>query len=78
MGVIVPRYSHSAVERNLVKRRLRELIRTELLPAMAALDVVVRATPSAYGVDYETLRTAMRKAIDRIRQSATEYDGERQ
>lgn len=78
VGVIVPRFSHTAVERNLVKRRLRDLARTELLPSMAALDVVVRAAPSAYGVDYETLRTAMRKAIDRIRQSATEYDRERQ
>lgn len=77
MGVIVPRFSHTAVERNLVKRRLRDLARTELLPSMAALDVVIRAAPSAYGVDYETLRTALRKAIDRMRQSTTEYDRER-
>jgi ribonuclease P protein component len=81
VGVIVPRYSHSAVERNLVKRRLRELIRTELLPtmvSMAALDVVVRAAPSAYGVDYLTLRTAVLKAIDRMRQSTAEEGRERQ
>lgn len=78
VGVIVPRYSHSAVERNLVKRRLRELIRTEVLPSMAELDVVVRAAPSAYKADFETLRGALRKAIERMRQSATEYDGERQ
>lgn len=77
MGVIVPRFSHTAVERNLVKRRLRDLARTEQLPSMAALDVVIRAAPSAYGVDYETLRTALRKAIDRMRQSTTEYDRER-
>jgi len=76
--VIVPRYSHTAVARNLVKRRLRDLIRTELLPSMAALDVVVRAAPSAYGVDYETLRAAMRKAIERIRQSTAEEGRERQ
>ena len=78
MGVIVPRYSHSAVERNLVKRRLRELIRTEMLPSMAALDVVIRATPSAYGVDYETLRAAVRQAIERMRQRTAENGGERQ
>ena len=74
----MPRYSHSAVERNLVKRRLRELVRTELLPSMAELDVVIRATPGAYGADYPTLRTAVWKAIERMRQSATEYDRERQ
>lgn len=78
MGVIVPRYSHSAVERNLVKRRLRNLIRTELLPTMATLDVVIRAAPGAYKADYDTLRTAMRQAIERMRQSTTEYDGVRQ
>lgn len=72
VGVIVPRYSHSAVERNLVKRRLRELIRTELLPSMEALDVVVRAAPSAYKADFDTLRQALRKANERMRQSATE------
>lgn len=77
MGVIVPRYSHSAVERNLVKRRLRNLIRTELLPTMSALDVVIRAAPSAYKADYDTLRAAVRQAIERMRQSTTEYDGVR-
>lgn len=78
VGVIVPRYSHSAVERNLVKRRLRELIRTELLPSMEALDVVVRAAPSAYKADFDTLRGALRKASERIRQSTAEDGGERQ
>ncbi|MDQ6611396.1 MAG: ribonuclease P protein component, partial [Gemmatimonadota bacterium] len=32
VGVVVPRYGHSAVDRNRLKRRLRELIRVELLP----------------------------------------------
>ena len=74
----MPRYSYSAVERNLVKRRLRELIRTELLPSMEALDVVVRAAPSAYKADFDTLRAALRKAIDRMRQSTAEEGRERQ
>lgn len=78
VGVIVPRYSHSAVERNLVKRRLRDLIRTELLPTMAALDVVIRAGPGAYGADYDTLRTAVRKASERMRRRTAEDGGERQ
>lgn len=57
VGVVVPKYKHSAVERNRLKRRLRELVRLHLLPALAAfpipLDVLVRASPPAYrrGVD---------------------------
>ena len=47
----MPKYKHSGVERNLVKRRLRELSRTRLLPALAdrPADVTLRALPSAYG-----------------------------
>ncbi len=66
MGVIVPRFSHTAVERNLVKRRLRDLVRTELLPKIPALDVVVRAAPSAYNADYDTLRAAVRQALQKL------------
>ncbi len=83
MGVIVPRFSHTAVARNLVKRRLRDLARTELLPTMTsmtsmiALDVVIRAAPSAYKADFDTLRTAVRQAIERMRQSTTESARER-
>ena len=72
MGVIVPRYSHSAVERNLVKRRLRNLARTEVLPKIPALDVVIRAAPAAYGARYDELRLALQKAVERIQQSTTE------
>ncbi len=62
VGVIVPRFSRSAVERNRVKRQLRELVRIELLPSLTAVDVVVRAAPAAYAAGYETLRTAIRRA----------------
>ena len=58
IGIIVPRHHRSAVARNRVKRRLRELLRTELLPLLRgkpALDVVVRATPEAYAAPFGTL-----------------------
>jgi ribonuclease P protein component len=58
--VIVPKYGHNSVERNLVKRRLRTLVRCELLPNVDAsgvpLEFVVRAMPSAYGVSYAALQ----------------------
>ena len=58
--MIVPKYGHNSVERNLVKRRLRTLVRCELLPKVdasgAVLDVVVRALPAAYGASFATLQ----------------------
>jgi len=69
VGIIVPKYGKSAVARNTVKRRLRELVRLELLPVLAtrpALDVVVRAAPSAYAASYEMLRLALQKATAQL------------
>lgn len=69
IGVIVPRYGHTAVDRNRVKRRLRDLARTELLPMLAVLavfDVVIRAAPSAYAATFDTLRAALQKAAQQL------------
>ena len=63
VGVIVPKYRHTIVERNLVKRRLREVLRLEVLPRLSdagvASDVLVRARRDAYGVPYGELRDEM-------------------
>ncbi len=57
LAVIVPRHRHSAVRRNRLRRRLREIGRREVLPRLASpTDVLVRTKPSAYGADFETLR----------------------
>jgi ribonuclease P protein component len=56
----VPRHHHSAVDRNRLKRRLRELVRIELLPFLreqAAVDVAIRARSDAYAADLAALRT---------------------
>ena len=63
IGLIVPRYKHSAVERNRLKRRLRELLRTRLLPALPPLDLVVRALPTAYRAEL----AALAGQLDRVR-----------
>jgi ribonuclease P protein component len=59
-GVVVPKHRHEIVERNRVKRRLREVGRTVVLPALrncgVALDVLVRARPEAYTASYAELR----------------------
>jgi ribonuclease P protein component len=66
----VPKYSHSAVDRNRVKRRLREIVRLDVLPALPNVDVVVRALPSAYAAGVAELREQCMRACGRI-QGAT-------
>jgi ribonuclease P protein component len=70
--VIVPRFGQSAVDRNTVKRRLRELARTELLPALSSIDVVVRALPGAYGASFNELQAAVRQALKALPQGDAE------
>lgn len=71
VGLIVPRYKHTAVDRNRLKRRLRELVRRRLLAELAelpAVDLVIRAKPTTYDCSFaslaaqiETLRDAVRR-----------------
>ena len=67
VGIVVPRFGHTAVERNTVKRRLRELVRLDLLPGLARMDLVLKATPAAYRADFEELRTDVLSVRDRTR-----------
>ena len=70
MGFIVPRYKHSAVDRNRLKRRLREIARTRLIPELAQhtpVDVVIRALPHAYDASFETLHAQLVRTVAAIR-----------
>lgn len=62
----MPKYGHGSVDRNRLKRRLREVARTGLLPALPAVDVVVRALPHAYQADFETLRDQLLRTVSRL------------
>lgn len=55
VGLIVPKLKHTVVERNRLKRRLREIVRTRVLVALPAIDVVVRARAEAYDASFDTL-----------------------
>jgi ribonuclease P protein component len=55
VGIVVPKHRHNIVERNRVKRRLRELVRVKLLPGLQGLDVLVRAKPEAYESSFAQL-----------------------
>jgi len=76
IGLIVPRYQQSAVARNKVKRRLRELSRTRLLPTDIPADVVIRIRPEAYRVPFLTLASDIDRVLTRLGSwQATESGG---
>ncbi len=60
LGVLVPKHRHKIVERNLLKRRLKELGRTHVLPRLRragiSIDLLVRARPEAYDASFAELR----------------------
>jgi ribonuclease P protein component len=70
----VPRYKHTAVARNRLKRRLRELSRLRLLPADIAADVVVRVRPEAYDASFDALVLDIGRALDQLRRWAGASD----
>jgi ribonuclease P protein component len=67
VGLIVPRFRHTAVARNRLKRRLRELSRTRLLPSGIAADVVIRIRPEAYRASYGELTIQVEQAVSLLR-----------
>lgn len=56
LGLIVPRYQSTAVARNRLRRRLREIWRRDLQDTLPAWDTVVRARREAYSASFAALR----------------------
>ena len=55
IGVLVPKYGFTAVRRNRLKRRLRELARQRLLGVAQSFDIVIRARREAYAASFAQL-----------------------
>jgi ribonuclease P protein component len=70
LGIVVPKHRQKVVRRNRLKRRLRELGRTLLLPGLRErarpLDVMLRARPEAYGATWEQLQEQVRKLMEEL------------
>lgn len=68
LGLIVPKHGRRVVERNLLKRRLREIGRTRVLPdldgAGVHTDVLIRARRQAYDHDFPGLVADVRAAVE--------------
>jgi ribonuclease P protein component len=59
MGLIVPKHQSTAVARNRLRRRLREIWRRELQPTQPAWDLLIRARREAYQVSFANLRAEL-------------------
>ena len=69
VGFVVPKYKRTGVARNQLKRRLREIVRTRLLPALPPGDVVIRPNPAAYGASFAQLVAELEGAGERARRA---------
>lgn len=72
--VVVPRFGRTAVERNRLRRRLREIVRLHLLdaPELAGGAVVVKARAGAYARRYAELRSELLGLVGRLSRAAAE------
>ena len=70
VGFIVPKHHRSAVERNRVKRRLREVGRREILPRLREegvhLDLLIRARREAYKASYQQLSSELLEVTEEL------------
>jgi ribonuclease P protein component len=65
IGLSTPRSLGGAVQRNRVRRRLRELIRERIEDVGAGWDLLLIARPEAGAASYAELREAVRSLLER-------------
>ena len=66
LGLIVPRHQSSAAHRNRLRRRLREILRRDLLRTLPAIDLVIRAKRSAYAASFADLRAELTRVVETL------------
>jgi ribonuclease P protein component len=64
---VVPKFGFTAVQRNKLKRRLRELTRQHVLPNAGSCDVLVRARRDAYEADFDRLREEIGHVAEQLK-----------
>jgi ribonuclease P protein component len=69
VGLVVPRHGRRVVDRNRLKRRLREILRVEILPRLGSPapphDLLVRARREAYDATFAELRGELTEWLER-------------
>ena len=69
VGLVVPKYKRTGVARNQLKRRLREIVRTRVLPTLPPGDLVIRPNPAAYDAPFAALAAQVVSAAERARRA---------
>ena len=67
VGFIIPKHGRDIVDRNRLKRRLRELVRTTALSKLAPQDVVLRVLPGAYALSWDALSAELTAIVGRLK-----------
>jgi ribonuclease P protein component len=67
VAIVVPKWGHTAVRRNKLKRRLRELSRALLVDKALPRDLVLRARREAYDASFEALRDDVQRLSASLR-----------
>lgn len=75
LGIVVPKHRRRIVDRNLLKRRIREIGRAHVLPRLRragiAMDVLIRARPEAYRATFDELLQELQEVTEGICSSAS-------
>ena len=75
LGIVVPKHRRRIVDRNLLKRRIREIGRVHVLPRLRragiAMDVLIRARPEAYRATFDELLLELQEVTEGICSSAS-------
>ncbi|MGH7523153.1 MAG: ribonuclease P protein component, partial [Gemmatimonadales bacterium] len=59
LGLVVSKPRQTAVTRNRLRRRLREIWRREIRSRLGGLDVVIRTRAEAYGATFQQLQAEL-------------------
>jgi len=65
IGFVVPKHGRTIVERNRLKRRLREIVRLNVLKRIPCVDMIVRAGPEAYSASFTSLEQELESGRER-------------
>lgn len=69
VGIVVPKQGRTAVNRNRLKRRLRELVRLYILPVTEPMDLVVLARHETYDASFEELQVELVDVMQQLRRA---------
>jgi ribonuclease P protein component len=72
IGLTVGRVLGGAVERNRIKRRMREAVRANLGAVTAAVDVVINPKKSVLTLEFAALRAEVGRALAAVQEKAGE------